>query len=653
MKRLTDFIQWIFNRETLEPVMVSTFSNTQRRRMATKFMAVSLSAAIAGTSVPVTSHAAPMGASFSLPLSKSIGFVSDVYSAKTLTTGFTPDVILIQDLHANRSVQFAISKILKTLKGMNLLPNRIAVEGQEGPVDVSAMQKIGDAKSRTQAADYLIRQGEMPGDFHYVVTEGEGSLYGIETMPLYQSALDFFAKSYQARMALRENLSILRGALQRVNKETPMARTNAAELDNEIAAVEQLANLDLTPEEFGPAVKNASAALLHLQQALPKDEANTLLMPVSAAIDYYVVALMRDKELFKNSLKLRALDHQTTTVMVVGGFHTDGITQLLKQQGLSYAVISPNVRKHSKIDEMLYINRMLGKHLTPEQLSSGKDWAAAGLTRPFHAAGQVTASLAAAAGSVRRLSVRAMLALVLAGAGSMALGQDAPMGSSRPQLRMAVEAPRETAAVSASVPTQEKATVGGVSMEMPLAPKKADSAASQPKGTFFDEDMQTPKQPSNPWTTIVRGVLSLGVFVGGLVWSDKAKTGKKKWILRTLTLAATLLLFPSAAFADGFGIPAVATMDTGPMALLLAVGAAVSFVGWTTSVVRRIQKMESMASQIQSYVDQGMELPAELAQAAEKLFGTAADALTAPFMRARIEEERKKTLAKVAFGFSA
>ena len=44
-----------------------------------------------------------------------------------------PDFILIQNVHCNIFVQYAISSILRQLKGQGLLPERIAVEGAVGP----------------------------------------------------------------------------------------------------------------------------------------------------------------------------------------------------------------------------------------------------------------------------------------------------------------------------------------------------------------------------------------------------------------------------------------------------------------------------------------------------------------------------------------
>src|SRR5437867_848556 len=106
---------------------------------------------------------APMGTppAFSIALPAALGFVSDSY-APAAAKSQAPDFVLIQNLHVNRSVQFALSKILSHLKRQNLLPKQIAVEGAAGPMDIASMQAYPDAQVRKAAANYLVEQGEMP-----------------------------------------------------------------------------------------------------------------------------------------------------------------------------------------------------------------------------------------------------------------------------------------------------------------------------------------------------------------------------------------------------------------------------------------------------------------------------------------------------------
>lgn len=59
--------------------------------------------------------------------------------------------------------------------------------------------------------------------------------------------------------------------------------------------------------------------------------------------DFYKYAMIRDNVLVKNTLKKLNDSNETSCVMVTGGFHTTGVTQQLKEKGISYLVISPRI----------------------------------------------------------------------------------------------------------------------------------------------------------------------------------------------------------------------------------------------------------------------------------------------------------------------
>lgn len=63
--------------------------------------------------------------------------------------------------------------------------------------------------------------------------------------------------------------------------------------------------------------------------------------------DFYKYAMIRDDVLVKNTLKKLADDKETACVMVTGGFHTQGVTRQLKDNGYSYIVISPRITENN------------------------------------------------------------------------------------------------------------------------------------------------------------------------------------------------------------------------------------------------------------------------------------------------------------------
>ncbi|MFH1996869.1 MAG: hypothetical protein ABIJ27_07770 [Candidatus Omnitrophota bacterium] len=70
-----------------------------------------------------------------------------------------------------------------------------------------------------------------------------------------------------------------------------------------------------------------------LEEAIPKLE------------DFYAIALKRDQAIVDNTLEAMKNDEVQISVLVSGGFHTQGITQMLKDKGVSYLVVSPNITK--------------------------------------------------------------------------------------------------------------------------------------------------------------------------------------------------------------------------------------------------------------------------------------------------------------------
>ena len=61
--------------------------------------------------------------------------------------------------------------------------------------------------------------------------------------------------------------------------------------------------------------------------------------------DFYKIAIKRDKALVDNTLEAMRKEGAQVSVLVTGGFHSEGIAKLLEQQGVSYAVVCPNITK--------------------------------------------------------------------------------------------------------------------------------------------------------------------------------------------------------------------------------------------------------------------------------------------------------------------
>ena len=61
--------------------------------------------------------------------------------------------------------------------------------------------------------------------------------------------------------------------------------------------------------------------------------------------DFYSIAIKRDKALVDNTLNEMKKEKEIMAVLVTGGFHSEGIAELLEKEGVSYMVICPTITK--------------------------------------------------------------------------------------------------------------------------------------------------------------------------------------------------------------------------------------------------------------------------------------------------------------------
>lgn len=173
-----------------------------------------------------------------------------------------------------------------------------------------------------------------------------------------------------------------------------LERLNAADLASEMKALEAFLKLSFAREERGRKIlqmlekvdllrrlnrlslsadeyAEASAALDHFQAQeiadfLARETDRIAVIPrkweegLKSARDFYETALRREEKI-RQSMRDFAQDPQErTAVLVYGGFHAAGIQEILKKQGLSFAVISPEVRQIEKRHQEYYRARMSG-----------------------------------------------------------------------------------------------------------------------------------------------------------------------------------------------------------------------------------------------------------------------------------------------------
>jgi RNA polymerase sigma factor (sigma-70 family) len=490
-----------------------------------------------------TLHPAPRTLQQQLTPPASLGQVIEYFNAENRRNGepanlpdrpiaaspSRPLVILVQDLHAHYGAQKNIAGLLeflaKKLEPANRrpgdlaniavspprplapsprLPFALAVEGASGPIDSSVMALFPDPKIKQEAADYLMREGELTGAEYFAVMRGlPDALHGVEDLRLYTLHRDLFRKTLedrqetvqalrkiqadliplrkklysdpvkaiqakidafeQARLGLadfagylaslvggygvpleagyprlaaylhdpsRVQLTDLDAVYQEAHQLAFRLKASSAKekaekdlvyVEQDLALLLRVADLQATEREvrdFGPRINEFVAladALLETANRRDGESAKSDVVAgapvrslalrhlISSSLDYYVMAFTRNKPMVENTLALlgqssglRVTSSESkpetrnskpeTAVLVAGGFHTAPITQLLRERGISYLVLTPSIDKITEADHDLYVRRLSGERLTHEEIVSAATRPTTRLARlwPFH-----------------------------------------------------------------------------------------------------------------------------------------------------------------------------------------------------------------------------------------------------------------------------
>jgi hypothetical protein len=236
------------------------------RKLLTIFLCGSLIAASGGPLAAAPFALEPAKSAFDIP--SHLGFITETYQ------GAVPGhVVLIQDLHINWDAQTHIAGILEHYAKGGILPERVGVEGAEGPVSAAILAAYPDPEIRKQVADYFVRQGELTGAGAYAVISGRSDLlHGIENIHYYELNKRLFQQSYPARQDLHQELQWLKTTLnQLLRKHTRRPVHQIQRL------AKNYADGELSPAEY------ATALWRHAQAAkVPLPSQRYLLLPMIA-----------------------------------------------------------------------------------------------------------------------------------------------------------------------------------------------------------------------------------------------------------------------------------------------------------------------------------------------------------------------------------
>lgn len=402
-----------------------------KRTIATKYIAVAVNlmlvtSSFADVTAPALTKASAGQPDFVKAFTPpaSLGYITDSYKGQT-----DKPVILIQDLHANYGVQKKIMGLLEFLQPKVSSPEKsmvLGVEGDWGEIDNRWFREKPVAV-RKKAGDFLLKHAEIHGmELFAGLSDAPVKLIGIENPDDYLVHRSLFNKSLRARLQLANILDQLRHAVSFSKSDAPRAlkrlwrmeesfragKLDLARMSKELdvqlndygqaervlnekkqeiverqndadqafllrnvvkadASLEFLARLlryQLTFEEVKLAAEQLPSMLAVVKAFLPQMNVRLWNEAVRTSLDHYAVALLRDKPMAERAMELAERNAGASVVVVTGGFHTQGIAERLRAKKMSYVAIAPVVSAHTSHDEKLYLRRMLGLHVSVQEI---------------------------------------------------------------------------------------------------------------------------------------------------------------------------------------------------------------------------------------------------------------------------------------------
>ncbi len=139
---------------------------------------------------------------FTVP--ESVGFVKKIHSGNSGRL-----IILIEDAHANLSVQHAIAKLLRYLNQIYAV-RWVALEGAHGELNTHLLNGFADAGARHDVAGYFLRKGRIGGPEYWAWrAQPDVHLFGAEDRALYEENVQSYLKALSVSAEARDQLELL------------------------------------------------------------------------------------------------------------------------------------------------------------------------------------------------------------------------------------------------------------------------------------------------------------------------------------------------------------------------------------------------------------------------------------------------------------
>jgi hypothetical protein len=154
-------------------------------------------------------------------------------------------------------------------------------------------------------------------------------------------------------------------------------------IDKQVNMLVDFLKLDLTPEEYADFTRNRAEFTTSSWIGFLTDNCNNygiaMKPSASSAIDdhldrledFYKVGMERESAFLRNVTKKMDATKDNIAVLITGGFHTEGVSRLLKDNGYSYAVVTPAISK--KGDSDIYYSVLRGDNEDSEYTKEDED----------------------------------------------------------------------------------------------------------------------------------------------------------------------------------------------------------------------------------------------------------------------------------------
>ncbi len=285
-----------------------------------------------------------------------VSIPSEVGKIETVYLSSTPSnkwVIEVQDAHCVVQAQKNISRLIEYLSEQYGL-KYVYLEGGQGPLDTSGIAHFSDGITKRQVLEKYLNQGLISGaEYTAVLNEQQAFYFGIEDQKLYDQNRIMLLEAEKSRPQRERILSSIHQQLELAYKDAiekkkdvsllleSLGKINlllkASRLDIELKELEQFKSMvqDLTRD-----TERFFDLLGVSYQSKDWVDIAKLFEPV---IKFYEIVVQRDYSMGMNVLKKIEDQQPEISVLIIGGFHSEGIGHILSKKGINAIVVSPKI----------------------------------------------------------------------------------------------------------------------------------------------------------------------------------------------------------------------------------------------------------------------------------------------------------------------